>query len=139
MTRYKALISIMVIAVVAVATISWSPIVADARWATQEGDSATLPATTPAAYLDVSGADECVVIPETLSISVGSLGGDSNTVVGKVVPRDTDGTGTPDLDVVWWWCYVTKCKWIYTPDDGWQKVCYTVKKKCYLDHDHPHD
>ncbi|MCY4476096.1 MAG: hypothetical protein OXC83_11785 [Chloroflexi bacterium] len=136
MTRYKALISIMVIAVVAVATITWSPIVADARWAMQEGDSATLPATTPAAYVDVSGADECVAVPATLSISVGSLGGDSNTVVGKVDVQDVDDAETLEFHDVWVWCWTTVCKWIYTPDDGWQKVCYDKKIKCYMHHDH---
>ena len=101
MTKYKALMSIVVIAVVAVATVTWSPQLADARWVTQEGGPLKLPATSPAAYLDVAGSDECIALPETLSISVGSFGNDANTVHGRVVLRDTDGTSTPELDVIW--------------------------------------
>ena len=55
MTKYKALMSILVIAVVAVATVSWSPQVADARRVAQEGDTVQIPVLTTATSTDVAG------------------------------------------------------------------------------------
>ncbi len=58
MTTYKALISIVVIAVVVVATISWSPLVADARWVSQEGEVGKLPLSDTAAHVDFTSLNE---------------------------------------------------------------------------------
>ena len=71
MTRYKALISIMVIAVVAVATITWSPQIADAREVAQEGDR-LVPLDPPlAASLDVAPTE---LLPATCSPSPYKMG-----------------------------------------------------------------
>ncbi len=136
MTKYKALMSIVVVAVVAVATITWSPLIADARWVAQEGEAAKLPATIPAANFDAAGVDECMVIPETALVSVGFNENDNNPISGKINVQDTGGTDSPEFHVIWIWCWTTVCKWIYTPDDGWHKVCYDKKIKCYIDHEH---
>ena len=57
MTKYKALMSIVVIAVVAVATITWSPLVADARWVMRGGEMSVPPDRGVAASLDVAVAE----------------------------------------------------------------------------------
>ena len=64
MTKYKALMSILVIAVVAVATVSWSPQVADARRVAQEGDTVQIPVLTTATSTDVAGTRDWTTSPE---------------------------------------------------------------------------
>ena len=101
MTKYKALMSIVVIAVVAVATVSWSPQLADPRWVTHEGDPLKLPATSPSAHPDVADAYEWIAIPETFSISIDAYDSEANAVFGKLDVRNLDNDGTPEFHVIW--------------------------------------
>lgn len=139
MTKHKALITIMAAITLTLVGVTWSPLVADARWAAQEEEPLKLPVTSPVAHLDAADAGTCVAIPETFLLSVGSNENDINPVSGKVNVQDIGDAGAPEMHVIWWWCYVTVCKWVYTPDNGWQKVCYEKKQKCYFEHSHPDD
>ncbi len=67
MTKHKALMSILVIAVVAMATVSWSSQIADARRAAHEGDTVQIPVLTTATSIDVANTQDWSAIPEAFT------------------------------------------------------------------------
>lgn len=146
MTKLKAFISITVaVSSIAVAVL-WSPSYADARWAVQEGEQLKLPLSSSVPSIAIDGVDleECREIPAIAELSIVSYENEGAQIQGKTVSGRITWEALVDedlaqMDVVWWWCYQTKCRWVYLGDDGWQRVCTEVRKKCYISHSHPHN
>ena len=67
MTKYKAFMPFVMIVVVAVAAIAWSPQLVDAVEVAQEGDPVQIPVLTTATLINFADTRDWTAIPETFT------------------------------------------------------------------------